>query len=161
MRFDRLALILLLSGCADWSEPVRPGGPSVSDLRVQGVTYTAETATTGDPVSRLSTVVTMRNSSPDTIRLEFTDYCLLQMRAYTSAARNGVPVWDRVRQGGCGRLRTRITLGPGQAQRATAVVSALELLGDSLPSGVYHFEARLEPDGRTIHLPAGQTHLSR
>ncbi len=79
------------------------------------------------------------------------DPCGLHLRAYRPGDSSGLPVWDSARQVGEG-------CGPARLWRSGdyhRFDSAAEILGDSLPPGLYRFGVTLAlPSGDTLELPA-------
>jgi len=149
--------------------------PPVSDI--SGLRYRVETRVEPGSPRELRTVVTVTNSGPRRVSLEF-GACTLLLRAYRTPARTGRPVWysERARPRWAGKddfgyacpmyLAHRV-LAPGESvspKEFQARVPVPEILGDSLPEGRYSFTAQLGFAGAnradTVRLPAGEADLT-
>jgi hypothetical protein len=132
--------------------------------------------------------ITVANRSNRTVRYEW-EGCPLEVRAYRTADRSGVPAWDseRVGEHPCAG-GSRRSLAPGDTLPVADVwvmnIPSSLFLGDSLPEGRYYFSVRpplemnpeatgppLPPERRKpgyrysphmrIYLPTGSTVLRR
>ncbi len=143
-----------------------PAGQAVLSHGLRGLGYRVRTAVARDSLLARAVVV---NEGPDTVHLEF-GTCALKLRAYRAAERAGPPVWrsERVEPWsgggvyGCDLKLGISDLAPGDSLRPFEVrVPLIEVLGDSLPDGRYHFGAVLELNfAETGELAAGAAELA-
>lgn len=155
------ASLLLAVSCGDGSDPVRPGGVTVHRVSWAGIVYTAETTLDGGPERAVRTVVTMANRSRDSVTVGFADFCVARLRAYAQVSRRPPAAWRQPDGEGCGPLPTQVVIPPGRSLRTETGARASEVLGDSLPGGIYHFAVLLQPDGAPLEIPAGSASLPR
>lgn len=147
------------AGCAsrggDDGEPLRPG-PAGADT-VDGIEYRGELFVMESFPVQLAATVTVTNEASEARSLEFPDGCVVLLRAY----RGSDLAWDQSRTVACTLAIETVTFEPGQSREFRAPhASAYDVLGDSLPDGVYRFTAYLRPDGRTVEVPLGETDLA-
>ena len=146
-----LGLIAALAACVD------PTGPDV--VRTQdGLEYRAWTDILESFPVQLRTHVEISNRTVRTVEAEFPDGCVVLVRAFPEGSSRAA--WDQARTVGCTAALVRIRLGPGESTRHVAATGAREILGDSLPDGVYRLQAYLRPRAGTVVIEAGSAPLS-
>lgn len=158
MRFVVLPLVLAAFGCA--SDPTE--GPAYgrgAEVRVEGVTYRAETQVLESFPVQLRTVVTMTNTGTAPVTLTMPDGCIVLLRAYADAAATR-PVFDQRTVLSCTMALVDVRIAAGQSVQFETRSDAREVLGDRLPDGRYHLRAVVRPDGREIEVPAGVVELA-
>jgi len=99
----------------------------------------------------LETVVRVTNAGNRRVGLSYGDQPL-GLRIYQTEERSGEPVWSRGPGGGIAIQKLRF-ISPGETIGAPDFHLRLlvgEILGDSLPSGIYHFSVVVELDGRQM-----------
>ena len=152
------ALAVLLTACS-------AGGDSVTDAPadsriVDGIVYSAETAIAESFPVQLYVTVTASNSAGNAAQLVFPDGCVVTLRAYDNAERNGEPAWDQTRDLACTMAIEERTVPGGGALELRAASDARDVLGDSLPDGRYWLSAVLRPNGERVEVPAGSADLA-
>ena len=107
---------------------------------------------------QISVTIDITNVGFTPARAVFPDGCVVLLRAYGAADE---PSWDMGQGRACTEALVEVEVGPGERRQfQSGVANATEILGDSLPSGVYRITAYLRP-GETIELEAGQADLIR
>jgi hypothetical protein len=153
-----LGLLALLPGCASHpesdDEPLRPGPAGVRT--VDGIQYQGELLVMESFPVQLSATVTVTNASGAPRTLEFPDGCVVLLRAYQGADR----VWDQTRSVGCTQAIVSVPLTAGKSRTFRGRTDGYEVLGDSLPDGLYRMTAYLRPDGNVVELELGETDLA-
>lgn len=151
-----IAVAALCAACA--SDPAgAPVGPSV---RQGDVEFTAETAVMKSFPVQLATTVTMRNRGSEKVAVQLGSGCPVLLRAFRDGARANL-AWDQGREMVCTQQIQIVDLAAGEtATREASVVSARDVLGDSLPDGRYWLGAYVQVVGAPLVLPAGDTELA-
>ncbi len=135
-----------------------------------------------DTVTRVRALTTIHNTSDQWLRLQWgTGNCSFRLQAYRRAEPVGRPVWDswlwRLQRNrpplqsnrpyavGCEGGLIQRPLAPGDSLRPQQFQwegTVFDILGDSLPSGRYHFRAvLLELNWDTVSVRAGTLQLGR
>lgn len=134
-----------------------------------------------DTVTRVRAFTTIHNTSDQWLRLQWgTGNCSFRLQAYRRAEPVGRPVWDswlwRLQRNrplqsnspysiGCEDVLAQRPLAPGDSLRPEDFQwegTVSDILGDSLPSGRYHFRAvLLELNWDTVSVRAGTLQLGR
>jgi hypothetical protein len=131
-----MLFLTLAMACSNSTEP--------SNLSFEGKSTVSPTA----PMD-VRTVVTVRNIGDKTTQIN-TNICGQPLRAFTTPARDGTPVWQSYDPGliECAAIATMATLAPGDYYDfvATGTIPA------SLPSGLYYLAITI--NGKLV--PAGQ-----
>lgn len=155
-----LAVLAAPAGCDD-------DGPTVPVVaRLDELTFRAEVHVRESFPVQLGFRLVARNVSDHPVDL-LTDGCGLRARAYRTPARAGPAVWDGGPDGACRAGAAPIAVPAGDTVLWTRDVPAGEVLGDSLPDGLYHFTAGLGSAGvassenvRRIEVRAGEAELA-
>jgi hypothetical protein len=108
----------------------------------------------------------VRNLTSVTVEIlwRMTPGCHFWRRAYSAAEPGGEPAWDQTRYEGrpCLLYRPITRVPPGSDVAGPEVRAAvMEVLGDSLPEGDYHFTLTVAPSGKMAELFAGTFTLTR
>lgn len=148
-------------------QPVEvPAGEAEASAGLEGLAYQGRVRLDGGKVRGTATV---RNTGDRPIALSF-GACSIRLRAYRAAGRSGRPAWYSERrtawEGGyvhaCDLVGYEATLQPGDTLSRFGIEAPLiEVLGDSLPDGRYHFTASVELNGVwSPEAPAGALDLA-
>jgi hypothetical protein len=122
-RFVGILFLTLAMGCSNSTEP--------RNLSFEGRSTVSPT----QPMD-VRTVVTVRNIGDKTTQIS-TNLCGVPIRAFTTAARDGTPVWQSYNPAlvlVCAANATGVTLAPGDYYDFVATGT----IPPSLPSGVYY-----------------------
>lgn len=153
-----LATSGLIAGCGDAvpTEVVLGEAPSLM----------AESRLAADTVV---VTVTATNEGDLSIRYVRRAFCALWIRISADASRSTV-AWDEeawlnaTRAVGCKAPTVERVLAPGATETLGEAVAVSDVLGDSLPAGVYHLTAAVvigDPGLSIVDVPAGSLDLSR
>jgi hypothetical protein len=126
------------------------------------MTYTAISVIAGDAVhGRVIATLTNAGGALE----EFPRECAMELVAYRSrerrdsAPRSGAPDWRSTRS--CASGWQQVTLFGGQSLFFDHIVSAREILGNSLPEGMYYFAAIMHTRTRHVWISAGSGSVRR
>jgi hypothetical protein len=150
---------------------VLPAGSSEITFGTDQLAYHAETRLEGVAPTELRTEVTVTNTGRKRVRLEY-GACSMWLRAYRSPDRTGTPAWDAARRPNpdpvtgvywaCPMYLRVKELARGESHTPSEFQESIpvpKILGDSLPDGDYYFVARVQVNGVTSDVPAGQATL--
>jgi hypothetical protein len=133
------------------------GEPTAEYRTDGGVEFSARTALLGSYPVRLRTTATVANRGTRHVSMRFPDGCIVLVRAFT---RQGELRWDQGHITECSHAIVEVSLAPGDSATFETLLTAPEVLGDSLPDDVYVLAAYLRPlDLDTIVLQAGRANL--
>ena len=100
--------------------------------------------------------VEVENIGDETATVSFNDGCVVLMRVYDGDEE----VWDLGHTVACAAVIVDVTLDPGQIETfEIGLISAAEILGDTLPDGEYRVAAYVRP-GKELELDAGTVNLA-
>jgi len=104
---------------------------------------------------QLGLEVEVENVDSNTATISFPDGCVVLMRVYDGDEL----VWALGHTVACTDAIVSVELEPGETETfRVGLISAADILGDSLPDGEYRITAYLRPDGE-IELDAGTVEL--
>lgn len=154
-------LAMMLMGCSEGSDPLQPQGNPVPENATARLKYDAETVVVYDVFLTVLTRVTVTNVGDETELIEGGG-CAVLLRAYSSSARSGPPVWLHADEAGfCPTVLQEQLLAPGESmQLRPASASAGQILGMSNPPGRYFFTAVVTLEDRpVVEISAGDAEL--
>ena len=155
MRFVVAATSFLMA-CSKAGVVLAPSGDS---MVADGIRFTASTAVLESFPVQLHTTVTVTNQTSGRHSVTFRDGCIVLLRAYNTATATAA-TWDAGRQTACTMALVTVPLEAGASKAFTTVVSARDILGDSLPNGSYHIKAYLRPLSANVELSTGPVPLA-
>jgi hypothetical protein len=132
----------------------RPGEARVHE----GITYRAESLLLERQPATVLTTATVTNTSGEHREITLPGDCTVLIRAYTDEVRTS-PVWEQERFIVCTLALQIVQLGPGDSVQYSMEATVPEILGDSLPAGLYYLSGLLRPDQDRVVVPAGALQL--
>ena len=148
------ALALGCAGATRSSDIIPPAG-------LRGIDFEPDVALLESFPVQLGGSVAVTNRRDLPVRLTFPRSCAARLRVYEEQGSRVAPVWDQAGTGACGVVPLTLDLAPGESRDLRLpIVSAREILGDSLPDGEYRVTVYLEPDGHVIEVEAGRIDLA-
>jgi hypothetical protein len=152
----------------------RPFIPSTLDSSLRHVEFTAKSGIEGTAPSSFAAHVTAHNRGQTAAYFEFGS-CALTIFGYRSPQRTGIPAWSSDRSGPpwkevgdvgrvCLLYLATLYLLPGETaspREFNRAIATYEILGDSLPDGVYHFRAELTVNRQVFSVDAGSARITR
>lgn len=157
------------------TRPVAADSVPLADLRTD-LRYDVDLAVVDTMGRRLLRAdVTVTNTSPRSVRLVHSD-CVVELLAYRDSTRAArPPVWNSRRRAswptatpyGCALPRITAHLAPGESYHGSsggvgqlrAAIEVAQIYADSLPTGRYFFDARLNLNRDTVRVRAGSAVL--
>lgn len=163
-----LGNLALVSCCACGaglnSGPVPASERQSSEVRTDSLTFRARTILQSQQTEVVRTEVTATNSSDRVVSLLVPGGCPVIVQLLSSHPPNGRTVWDSQKSRssmGCALSLVQVRIMPGESRVFVREVEKTEILGDSLPSRRYFFQAQLDLDPVPITLYAGELALSK
>ena len=138
---------------------------AISQKTVKGVVVTADAQLDPDNPGWIVLSLNLRNETTSPVKIEWlqTPGCKFWRRAYRAENTGEEADWDAARSGGPCLRHQAWTRVPAGADVVGPKVPAhvMEVLGDSLPEGDYHFTLTVAPSGEMAELFAGTITLTR
>jgi hypothetical protein len=143
------------TGDADDGVPQAPAAPG-ADL--DALHYTADMRIMESFPVQLDARMQVHNPLPRTVALELPGGCPLTLQVFSDSGRTRI-AWDQQHAIVCTMQIQMVDLASGELREFAVRATALDVLGDSLPDGTYHFSARLAVNDTVITRPVGSVQL--
>lgn len=141
------------------ASPDAPAAGVADRATARALHYTADLRVMESFPVQLGARMQVHNPLDRTAALEAPGGCPLHILAWRDSARTQL-AWDQGHAIACTLQIQLIELAPNQQHEFTAATNAREILGDSLPDGLYYMTARLAVNDTMIMRPVGSVQLA-